>query len=113
MERLKTAIQEKRPDLQHWVLLLYDNAHMTKEAIQAHGWEVLPHPTYSSDSAPTDFHLFQTLCAEFRLTLMLNCELGWMTFSESKPGDFYKRGIENLVDHWEEVVSNNGEYVID
>ena len=28
-------------------------------------------------------------------------------------GDFYQRGIENLVERWEEVVSNNGEYIID
>ena len=66
MERLKTAIQEKRPNRQHGVLLLHDNARphiadMTKEAIQTHGWEVLPHPSYSPDLAPTDFHLFQSL----------------------------------------------------
>ena len=27
-------------------------------------------------------------------------------------GDFYQRGIENLVKRWEEVVNNNGEYII-
>ena len=63
MERLNMAIQEKRPNRQHGVLLLHDNtrphiANMTKEAIQTHGWEVLPHPPYSPDLAPTDFHLF-------------------------------------------------------
>ena len=26
---------------------------------------------------------------------------------------FYQRGIENLVERWEEVVNNNGEYIID
>ena len=39
MERLKMAIQEKRPNRQHNVLLMHDNARphfesMTKEAIQ-------------------------------------------------------------------------------
>ena len=63
MEQLNTAIQAKRPNRQHGVLLLHDNAcphiaNMTKEAIQTHGWEVLPHPPYSPDLAPTDFHLF-------------------------------------------------------
>ena len=28
-------------------------------------------------------------------------------------GDFYQQGIENLVKHWEEVVNNNGEYIMD
>ena len=63
MERLKMAIQEKRPNPQHNVLLMHDNAcphvtNMTKEAIQTHSWEVLPHLPYLPDLAPTDFHLF-------------------------------------------------------
>ena len=28
-------------------------------------------------------------------------------------GDFDQRGIDNLVERWEEVVNNNGEYIID
>ena len=28
-------------------------------------------------------------------------------------GDFYQRSIENLVERWEELVSNNGECIID
>ena len=62
-ERLKMAVQEKRPIRQHNVLSMHDNArpqvaNMTKEAIQTHGWEVLPHPPYSPDLAPTNFYLF-------------------------------------------------------
>ena len=34
-------------------------------------------------------------------------------FLQSKLGDFYQQGIENLVECWEEVVNNNGEYIID
>jgi len=50
---------------------------------------------------------------EFRS--ILNAELRvWLDeFFESKPGDFYKRGIENLVERWEEVVNNKGKYIID
>src|SRR3954469_23682395 len=44
--------------------LQHDNARphtvkMTKEKLQALGWEVLPHPPYSPDLAPSDFHLFR------------------------------------------------------
>ena len=28
-------------------------------------------------------------------------------------GSFYQQGIEDLVECWEEVVNNNGEYIID
>ena len=34
-------------------------------------------------------------------------------FFESRPGDFYRRGIEKLVERWEQVVTNNGDYIID
>ena len=48
------------------VLLLHDNArphiscHTTAETVKI-GWEVLPHPSYSPDLAPSDFHLFGPL----------------------------------------------------
>ena len=66
MERVKMTIQENRPNRQRNVLLLHNNArphiaNMTKEVIQTHGWEVLPHPPYSPDLTPTDFHLFRLL----------------------------------------------------
>ena len=33
----------------------------TQEAIAKFGWTVLPHPSYSPDLAPSDFHLFGPL----------------------------------------------------
>ena len=109
-------VQEKRPIRQHGVLLLHDNArphitNMTKEAIQMHGWEVLPHLPYSPD-----FHLFRSLSNAMRaVSFNTNAELrAWLDeFFESKLGDFYQRGNENLLEQWEEVVNNKGEYVID
>jgi len=46
--------------------LLHDNtcpdtATVTKGTLEKIHWEVLPHPTYSSDLAPSDFHLFGPL----------------------------------------------------
>ena len=84
-------------------------ASMTKEAIQTHGWEVLPHPPYSPDLAPTDFHLFRSLSNVMgEMSFNNDAELKtWLDeFFESTPGDFYKRGIENLVERWKKVVNN-------
>ena len=121
MQRLNNAIQQKRPDRQYGVLLQHDNARphiaiMTKEAIQTLGWEVLPHPPYSPDLAPSDFHLFRSLSNALRgVSFNNDVELrAWLEeFFESRPGDFYRRGIEKLVERWEQVITNNGEYIID
>lgn len=120
LHRLNIAIQQKRPTQQHDVLLLHDNArphiaNMTKNAVQTLGWEVLPHPPYSPDLAPTDFHLFRSLSNEMRgVSFNNDVELKvWLEeFFESKPADFYHKGIQKIVQRWEQVVNNNGEYII-
>ena len=67
---------------------------ITKDTIQTHGWELLPHPLYSSiwhQRISTSFDLFLMLCTEFCLILQ----------------------YFNLFEHWEVVVNNKGEYIID
>ena len=89
---------------------------MTKEAIQTLGWEVLPHPRYSPDLVPSDFYLFRSLSNDLRgVSFNNDVELrAWLEeFFEIRPGDFYRRGIEKLVKRWEQVVNDNGEYIID
>jgi histone-lysine N-methyltransferase SETMAR len=48
------------------MLLQHDNAHphtglRTREHITKMGWTMLPHPPYSPDLAPSDFHVFGSL----------------------------------------------------
>jgi hypothetical protein len=88
---------------------------MTKAAIQELDWEILPHPPYSPDLAPSDYHLFRSLSNNLRGVSSNNdAELqNWPDeFFTAKPADFFKLWIENLPERWEAVV-NNGEYIID
>jgi len=62
-------LYEKRPEYQkrqHKVILLHDNASshtakLVRETIEAFGWEKLSHAAYSSDLAPSDYHLFASM----------------------------------------------------
>jgi hypothetical protein len=71
LRRLEEEIQQKRPGRRHGVILKHDNArphtaNVTKAAIQELDWEILPHPPYSPDLAPSDYHLFRSLSNNLR-----------------------------------------------
>ncbi|KOC71283.1 Histone-lysine N-methyltransferase SETMAR, partial [Habropoda laboriosa] len=68
VERVQQQLQIKRPSLvnRKGVLHLHDNARphvatATQQKISNLKWKLIPHPPYSPDMAPTDFHLFQAL----------------------------------------------------
>jgi len=61
LHKLNRALRDKR--LRRNIIILHDNTcpHATRlisKAIAKMGWEVLPHPSYSPDLAPSDYHLF-------------------------------------------------------
>ncbi|GBM61171.1 Mariner Mos1 transposase [Araneus ventricosus] len=64
LDQLHKAFRRKRPELLlKGVLLLHDNARLhtvlvTRDLKQRFRWNVLVHPPYSLDLAPSDFHLF-------------------------------------------------------
>jgi hypothetical protein len=90
---------------------------MTKAAMQELDWEILSHLAYSLDLAPLDYHLFHSLSNNLHGVSFNknNAELqNWLDdFFTAKLADFFKRGIENLLERWEAVVNNGGEYIID
>ena len=64
---------------------------VVKAAIQELEWEVLQHPPYSPDLAPTDYHLFRSLSNQMSGITFTNDEdlKNWLTnYFESRPGDF-------------------------
>jgi hypothetical protein len=101
---LKEAIQQRRPGRRHGVILQHDNAqphtaHMMKAAIQELDWEILPHPPYSPDLSPSDYHLFCSLSNNLcGVSSNNDPELqNWLNdFFTAKLADFFKRGIKNL-----------------
>jgi len=68
LQRLNEVLSQKRPALgnQKGVIFLHDNsrphvAQLTQKKIKQLEWEVLPHPPWSPDIEPSDYHLFLSL----------------------------------------------------
>ncbi|KAG5325333.1 MOS1T transposase, partial [Pseudoatta argentina] len=67
--RLSRALREKRPEYEQKhdkVIFLHDNVrpHVTKvvkKYLETLKWDVLPHPPYSPDIAPSDYWLFRRM----------------------------------------------------
>ena len=78
-------------------------------------WKFLPHPAYSPDLAPSDYHLSWSLSnlmrgrnfdAEDHLKSYLK------DFFDSKSQKLCTDKIYNLQRRWVEVTDTNGEYII-
>ena len=115
--KLRCVLHNKRPGRK--VILQHNNArphtaHLTLEKIENMRWEVLPHPPYSPDLAPSDYHLFGFVKNQMRgqhyktnealQTAVRQCL--WATGTE-----FYCKGIFKLPERWEKCVQRNGDYV--
>jgi len=68
LTKLNNAIQKKRPELinRKGVVFHHNNARphislATHLKLRELGWEILMHPSYSPDLAPSDYHLFRAL----------------------------------------------------
>lgn len=119
LQRVKAALNSQRLGAGK-VRYLHDNArpHTAKETrrkLNALGWEVLPHPPYSPDLAPTDYHLFRHLNNSLAGKIFKDettLETHLQDFFDSQPPEFYKKGIHKLKERWQEVVDSDGEYII-
>ena len=99
----------------------HDNAksHISKiviEKIAEFSWELLPHPSYSSDLTPSDYHLFCWFnnCfrgKNFENELVLKIEP--QKYFDAKLLEFYIKSINDLPKHRAEVIKTKGEYKLD
>ena len=111
-------IEEKRPELatRKGVIFHQDNARphtslVTRKKLLELGWEVMPHPPYSPDLAPSDYHLFRSLQnhlngKKFDSNEAVKNEL--IQIFPSKNHTFYERGIMKLTERWQKVIEQNG-----
>lgn len=123
LERLNQALKKKRPALvnRKGVMFHQDNARphtakITSQKIEELGWEKIPHPPYSPDLAPSDYHLFRSLqnhLGDITFASQEEVETDISEFFALKPKEFYIDGIKKLVNRWKEVIDNQGKYIDD
>ena len=118
---LNHALIEKRPEwarrhgkviLQHYNTPSH-TAKVVKNTLKALNWEILSHPLYSPDLAPSDYHLFASMgnsLAEQRFDNFEEVEkwlVEWFPLKEKK---FFWNGIHDLTERWAKFVKSNGQY---
>ena len=102
LDDLKTAVHEKRLEMfnRKDIILHHDNARThaalrSCQKIAELGWEILSHPPYSPDLAPSDYYLFLSLQNFLRGKKFKN-EKGIKNFFTLKDETFFKNGIYKL-----------------
>jgi len=115
-----TRLRKKRPGLiTKGVLFLQDNAraltvHRITCTLQQLGWEVLPHPAYSPDLAPSDFYLFGPLKDYLGVQHFSSDDevkqavLGWFSRTDKS---FYAEAFRTLVKGWDKCINVAAEHV--
>ncbi|GBP16996.1 Mariner Mos1 transposase [Eumeta japonica] len=109
--RLSRALKDKRSQYNERhdkVILQHDNARphlgkVVKTYLETLKCEVLPHPPYSPDIAPSDYHLFRSIAhgladQHFRSYEKLK---NWIDlWIASKDDQFFQRGVRTLPERW-------------
>ncbi|KAJ4427817.1 hypothetical protein ANN_25545 [Periplaneta americana] len=112
--KLRRALRDKRHNADD-VKPLHDNAAVSvREKINKFDWEVLQHPPYSPDLAPSDFHLFglmKKFLTGHRFATDAEVQSTVRKWLYSNRTDFYEQGILKLVPRWEKYVEKLGAYI--
>ncbi|UYV77143.1 hypothetical protein LAZ67_14003433 [Cordylochernes scorpioides] len=117
VNKLKPGIRNKRRGkLSKGVLFLHDNARphtscKTVSTIIKLGSEVLEHPAYSPDLAPSDYFLFGLLKKELkgkRFDSDEDVQKVVQDFFHTFPESAYKEGIYKLPERWRRCIESQG-----
>lgn len=120
IEKMHQKLQEKQAILvnRKGPILLHDNARphvsqITMQKLSALNYETLPHPPYSPDLSPTDYHFFKHLSHflnEKTFRNQANVEDAVQEFINTRTPNFYQNGIKKLETCWKKCVESNGCY---
>lgn len=120
LDQLDTKIREKRPGLKKKKIIFHqDNAPVHKGAL-AMGklrdlrYDLLDHPPYSPDLAPSDFHLFPNLkkfVSGKRFASNEEVERAVDEYFHNLPDSHFREGILMLEKRWIKCVELKGDYV--
>ena len=111
--------EKRRGKLSKGILLQQDNArvHTCKivmEAVERNGYELIPHPAYSLDLAPSNYFLFPNLkndiCGRhFRSNEEVVAAVEeWV---RDKDPDFFSSGLKALEHCWSKCIILEGNYI--
>lgn len=117
LRKLRLAVEQTRGKDAR-IYFQHDNARphvarKTKAELAGYGWTVLPHPPYSPDLAPSDYHLFSDLQRflkgqSFKDRATIQTVL--TNYFKNQPQSFYHEGIHKLPGRWQKVIDAHGEY---
>lgn len=118
--KLRAKIKELRPGkLSKTVMFHQDNAPAhtardTMSTIAECGFEIMDHPPYSPDLAPSDYYLFPQLKKKL-MGRRFRCDddviRATTEFFGAQNKEFYKTGILKLYERWNKCVNLMGGYV--
>lgn len=120
LDHLHQALKSERPGKLHRrILLQHDNARphtarKTLAAIRDKNWELLPHPPYSPDLAPSDFWLFGPMKNALRgkrYEGLKEIQSDVKKWFRGQDKDWFAEGIRSLTKRWEKCIDNGGDYV--
>jgi hypothetical protein len=87
---------------------------MSSDLLQRYNWEVLDHPPYSTDLAPSDFHLFGPFKKHLggrRFATDDEVRQAIMSWLQALDIDFFYAGIDALVYRSDKCLGKYGDYV--
>ena len=120
LEEVNVRLRDKQPRIinQRGPILLHDNARqhiaqLTLQKLNDLDFEILPHPPYSPDLSPTDYHIFKHLYRflhQKQFATKSDIENVFKDFLKSRTPDFFCDGINNLISCWQKCLDAHGAY---